>query len=65
MTVTLEHAQQMLEKGEKIEQEFAEYFTGERVTDCLTQDGMCDFCLSCFLLQPSSMGTPHQTYMVR
>ena len=29
MSVTLEHAQQMLEKGEKIEQEFAEYFTGE------------------------------------
>ena len=33
MSVSLEHAQQMLEKGEKIEQEFAEYFTGERATE--------------------------------
>ena len=33
MSVSLDHAQQMLEKGEKIEQEFAEYFTGERATD--------------------------------
>ena len=30
MSITQEQAQQMLEKGEKIEQEFAEYFTGER-----------------------------------
>ena len=29
MSVSLEQAQLMLEKGEKIEQEFAEYFTGE------------------------------------
>ena len=29
VSVSLEHAQQMLEKGEKIEQEFAEYFTGK------------------------------------
>ncbi|XP_065889304.1 disks large homolog 1-like isoform X2 [Dysidea avara] len=27
MSVSLDHAQQMIEKGEKIEQEFAEYFT--------------------------------------
>lgn len=33
MQVSLEQAQLMLEKGEKIEQEFAEYFTGERTTD--------------------------------
>ena len=30
MSISQEQAQQMLEKGEKIEQEFAEYFTGER-----------------------------------
>ena len=29
MSVSLDHAQQMIEKGEKIEQEFAEYFTGK------------------------------------
>jgi len=29
MSVSLDHAQQMMEKGEKIEQEFAEYFTGK------------------------------------
>ena len=33
MSVSLEHAQQMLEKGEKIEQEFAEYFTGMQGKD--------------------------------
>jgi len=37
MSVSLDHAQQMMEKGEKIEQEFAEYFTGKPCVSIMHQ----------------------------